>query len=59
MIIVGKNGSCKLTESQVKNILKERIQGTTYKKLSIKYEISLSNVQQICERKTWKHIKED
>lgn len=53
-----RNGSAKLTKVKVKLILMERADGATYKELSEAFGVSISNIQQICQRKTWQTIEE-
>ena len=48
-----KNGSAKLTWEKVAKIRAERA-STTYRVLAEKYNVSLSAIQQVCERKTWR-----
>jgi hypothetical protein len=50
-----RNGSAKLITSQVRDIRKQREQGKTYRQLSEKYDVSISNIQSICQRWTWKN----
>ncbi|HDY86588.1 MAG TPA: hypothetical protein ENH82_00560 [bacterium] len=52
------NGSAKLKEKQIKTIRGEKIKGDTYKVIANKYHVSLSAIQQICEKTTWKHVEE-
>ena len=48
-----RNGSAKLNPAQVRQILKRKNNGETYLSLATEYGVSLSAVQQICERRTW------
>ncbi len=49
-----KNSQAKLTEKQVREILKS---DKSYKELGIKYNVSSKCVEYIKLRRTWKHIK--
>lgn len=51
-----RNGSAKLDRSQVIEIRKRKEAGVTYRELAEKYGVSLSAIQQICERSTWKWL---
>lgn len=51
-----RNGSSKLKPKQVIAIRDKKRLGHTYQELANEYNVSLSTIQQICERKTWKWL---
>ncbi|MFA5377675.1 MAG: HNH endonuclease [Dehalococcoidia bacterium] len=53
-----RNGSAKLSATDIKPIRDAHDGGETYKSLARKYNVSLSAIQQVCERTTWKTIKD-
>jgi DNA invertase Pin-like site-specific DNA recombinase len=46
----------RLTAEQVVSIRAERLLGGTTKYLAEKYHVSVSNVEFVINRKTWKHV---
>lgn len=50
------NHISKMTNKSVKSLRRDRSKGISYKKLSEKYQISVSTVAQIVNFKTWKNI---
>lgn len=51
-----KNGQCKLTEEQVKSIIKLRPTMSIYK-LSEMFQVSNQHISRICKKQRWAHIK--
>ncbi len=51
-----RNGSAKLTESDVKEIRAARTAGATQMCLAAQYGVSRSNIRRIIDRKGWNHI---
>ena len=51
-----RNGSAKLTRREVRAIRRERRDGGTYAAIANRYGVSLSAIQQIVERRTWKWL---
>lgn len=51
-----KNKNVVMTEKKVKELREDKIQGMSYSKLSVKYNISKATVAQIIKRKTWVHL---
>ena len=52
----GTHGLSKLTETQVKAILKDT---RLYKDIAMGYNINQSQISRIKQRKTWKHVREN
>lgn len=48
----------KLTEAQVREILRQRASGATMKALSEQFGVAHSTIQSILERRNWRHIEE-
>lgn len=49
----------KLTEAAVLKIRRLRAKGTTLEELAAAFGIGMQNIGLICQRKTWKHVKDD
>ncbi len=49
-------GHSKLTNSQILEIRKEKLNGETTVNLSKKYKVYQSHISSICRRKSWRHI---
>ena len=49
-----RNGNVKLTETQIKNIRKDKIHSQLY--IALKYNTSQANISLIKRRKGWRHI---
>ena len=47
----------KLTASQIKAIRVERREGRFLKDIAKRFGVHFSNIQQICSRQTWKHVR--
>ncbi len=54
-----RNGSAKLKQIQVVEILSLRKQGWTHRKIADLFGVSLSNICMICTNKIWKTIRRD
>jgi hypothetical protein len=46
----------KLTEAKVRKIIQLRKNGKLYRELSLKFNVSIFVIAQICHRKIWKHV---
>lgn len=51
-----RNGSAKLTNDQVAEVLRLRRDGLKYRELAPRFGVSRSAIEWICQGKTWKHI---
>jgi hypothetical protein len=52
-----QNGQAKMKESQVRQALKWRSKGWTYKRIATRLNVPLSTVGHACDGNTWKHLR--
>lgn len=52
-----KNGKARLSEHDVREIRRLRLEGCTVTKLAVDYGVTNSNISAICTGRRWKHIR--
>lgn len=54
-----KNVRSKLNIDKINQIFNDRLNGISYQKLAIKFQVSFSQIAKICARTRWTHIKQN